>query len=119
MAWLIFLVAAFPEVGGDATIRSGLRGSNIALIVAGFITLGCYGLAVNSVKWDFSKLMGVYVAFFSGRQRFGGPVRFQGECSAVNLGRPGFDPCRWHDHSVRPAIGSPLDCDGFDRDVPL
>ncbi len=27
--------------------------------------LGCYGLVVNLVKWDFSKLMGVYVALFA------------------------------------------------------
>lgn len=27
--------------------------------------LGCYGLVVNSVKWDFSRLIGVYVAFFA------------------------------------------------------
>jgi len=65
LAWLIFLGAAILEVGGDATVRRGLRGSSIALIVAGFVALGCYGLVVNSVKWDFSKLIGVYVAFFA------------------------------------------------------
>jgi multidrug transporter EmrE-like cation transporter len=26
---------------------------------------GCYGLLVNSVKWDFSKVLGVYVGFFA------------------------------------------------------
>jgi drug/metabolite transporter superfamily protein YnfA len=65
LAWLIFLGAAILEVGGDATIRRGLRGSNVALIAAGFVALGCYGLVVNSVKWDFSRLIGVYVAFFA------------------------------------------------------
>ena len=65
LAWLIFLGAAILEVGGDATVRRGLRGSNLALIVAGFVALGCYGLVVNSVKWDFSKLLGVYVAVFA------------------------------------------------------
>jgi multidrug transporter EmrE-like cation transporter len=65
MAWLIFLVAALLEVGGDATVRRGLRGSNLALVAAGFVALGCYGIVVNSVKWDFSKLIGVYVAFFA------------------------------------------------------
>jgi multidrug transporter EmrE-like cation transporter len=65
LAWLIFLGAAILEVGGDATVRRGLRGSNIVFIIAGFVALGCYGLVVNSVKWDFSKLIGVYVAFFA------------------------------------------------------
>jgi len=65
IAWLVFLAAALLEVGGDATVRRGLRGSNVVLVVAGFIALGCYGLVVNSVKWDFSKLIGVYVAFFA------------------------------------------------------
>jgi drug/metabolite transporter (DMT)-like permease len=27
--------------------------------------LACYGLVINSVKWDFSKLLGVYVGFFA------------------------------------------------------
>ena len=64
-AWLIFLVAALMEVGGDALVRTGLRGRGILFIAAGFATLGTYGLVVNMVRWDFSKLLGVYVAFFS------------------------------------------------------
>ncbi len=35
------------------------------LIVAGFAMLGSYGLVVNLVPWDFSKLLGVYVAAFA------------------------------------------------------
>jgi drug/metabolite transporter superfamily protein YnfA len=65
IAWLIFVVAAVLEVGGDALIRKGLLGSNLAFIALGFVTLGCYGLVVNLVKWDFSKLLGVYVALFA------------------------------------------------------
>jgi multidrug transporter EmrE-like cation transporter len=63
--WLIFTAAAALEVGGDAVIRKGLKGSGLAAIVAGCVALGCYGLVVNVVKWDFSKLLGVYVAFFA------------------------------------------------------
>jgi uncharacterized membrane protein len=29
------------------------------------VVLGCYGLVVNVVTWDFSKLLGVYVALFA------------------------------------------------------
>jgi drug/metabolite transporter superfamily protein YnfA len=65
IAWTIFLIAAILEVGGDAAIRVGLRGSQPSRIVLGFLILGCYGLIVNLVKWDFSKLLGVYVALFA------------------------------------------------------
>jgi len=64
--WLVFIVAALLEVGGDAAIRRGLRGGGLLFIVTGFVILGTYGLVVNSAKsWDFSKLLGVYVAFFA------------------------------------------------------
>jgi len=65
IAWIIFIAAALLEVGGDALIRKGLKSPNLLLILIGFITLGCYGLVVNMVKWDFSKLLGVYVAVFA------------------------------------------------------
>jgi len=65
LAWLVFIGAALLEVGGDAVVRKGLRGSSLLIILAGFATLGCYGIVVNMVKWDFSKLLGVYVAVFA------------------------------------------------------
>lgn len=65
MAWLVFLVAAALEVLGDAVIRKGLRGGGLPLITLGFLMLGCYGLVVNRVPWDFSRLLGVYVGVFA------------------------------------------------------
>jgi drug/metabolite transporter superfamily protein YnfA len=65
VAWLIFIVAALLEVGGDAVVRRGLRGHSMVWILAGCATLAAYGLVVNSVKWDFSKLISVYVGFFA------------------------------------------------------
>lgn len=65
LAWVIFIGAAILEVGGDAVIRKGLRSSGLAIIVTGFVMLGCYGVVVNMVRWDFSKLLGVYVAIFA------------------------------------------------------
>jgi small multidrug resistance family-3 protein len=65
MIWCAFVAAAILEVGGDALIRKGLRGSGGAVIAAGCVVLACYGLMVNTVKWDFSKLLGVYVAVFA------------------------------------------------------
>jgi len=64
-AWLIFVVAALLEIGGDAVIRMGLRGRGLGWIALGFVILGGYGVVVNMVKWDFSRLLGVYVAVFA------------------------------------------------------
>ena len=63
--WIIFLTAAALEVGGDSIIRRGLRGGGGAWIALGCIMLAVYGLVVNAVHWDFSKLIGVYVAVFT------------------------------------------------------
>lgn len=65
LAWLIFIAAALLEVGGDAVVRKGLRGSGILVILMGAAMLGLYGVVVNMVKWDFSRLLGVYVAVFA------------------------------------------------------
>jgi small multidrug resistance family-3 protein len=65
VAWLIFAAAAVLEVAGDAVIRTGLRGGGPAVIAAGCLMLGCYGLVVNTLRWDFSRLLGVYVAMFA------------------------------------------------------
>ncbi len=64
-AWLVFVGSALLEVGGDAVVRKGLRGANVAIILAGGLMLAGYGLLVNTVRWDFSRLLGVYVAVFA------------------------------------------------------
>jgi drug/metabolite transporter superfamily protein YnfA len=61
----IFVAAALLEVGGDAIVRQGLRGQKWVLVLAGCLLLAVYGLVVNLVKWDFSKLLGTYVAVFA------------------------------------------------------
>ncbi len=63
--WLIFVAAAMLEVGGDFVVRRGLRARSAAWSLLGCGALACYGLLVNSVNWDFSKLLGVYVGFFA------------------------------------------------------
>jgi drug/metabolite transporter superfamily protein YnfA len=65
VAWLIFFGAAALEVSGDAVIRKGLHGGGWAFIAGGCLLLAGYGLIVNLVKWDFSKLLGVYVGVFA------------------------------------------------------
>jgi small multidrug resistance family-3 protein len=65
LAWLVFLGAAALEVGGDAVVRRGLRGGGVLLAAAGCLLLAGYGLLVNAVRWDFSRLLGSYVAVFA------------------------------------------------------
>jgi small multidrug resistance family-3 protein len=65
MREILFLVlAAALEVGGDALIRWGLRGPQKAGLALGALVLFGYGLSVNLPKWDFGRLMGVYIALF-------------------------------------------------------
>jgi drug/metabolite transporter superfamily protein YnfA len=65
LVWLVFAGAAVLEVGGDAVIRKGLWGKGLVFVGAGCVMLASYGILVNLVRWDFSKLLGVYVAVFA------------------------------------------------------
>jgi len=61
---LFLLLAAALEVGGDALVRFGLRNGRWTGLAAGALVLFGYGLSVNLPKWDFGRLMGVYIALF-------------------------------------------------------
>ena len=61
---LILSLAAILEVGGDALIRWGLKSGQNYGFVFGAIVLFAYGLVVNVPKWDFGRLLGVYIAAF-------------------------------------------------------
>ena len=61
---LLLVVAAGLEVGGDALVRWGLRGPQKVGLLLGAVVLFSYGLCVNLPKWDFGRLMGVYIAVF-------------------------------------------------------
>jgi drug/metabolite transporter superfamily protein YnfA len=62
---VLFVGAAVLEVAGDAMIRKGMRGSGVALVILGFAVLGSYGVVVNLLEIDFSKLLGAYVGIFA------------------------------------------------------
>jgi small multidrug resistance family-3 protein len=64
-AFLVLVIAAVLEVAGDAVIRKGLRGSGALLIALGFVVLGSYGVVVNLLNLDFSRLLGAYVGVFA------------------------------------------------------
>ena len=66
--FLILLVAAVLEAGGDALVRKGLQSptmvKQVEFILLGGLTLLGYGVVVNLPPWDFGKLLGIYVTLF-------------------------------------------------------
>jgi len=58
------VLAALLEVGGDALTRWGLKSGRWIGLLSGAVVLFAYGLSVNLPKWDFGRLMGVYIAVF-------------------------------------------------------
>ncbi|MBI4609765.1 MAG: hypothetical protein HY726_12235 [Candidatus Rokubacteria bacterium] len=61
MFWLV--VAALLEVGGDASMRLGLRGQAWGYAL-GSILLAAYGLLVNQPALHFGRLLGLYIVVF-------------------------------------------------------
>jgi drug/metabolite transporter superfamily protein YnfA len=64
---LLFL-AAVLEAAGDALMRLGIysptTGRRFVFFVVGCFVLATYGYTVNAPRWEFGRLLGVYVAFF-------------------------------------------------------
>ena len=64
-AFVLLVVAAVLEVGGDAAVRRGLVESRATWLLLGAASLVAYGFAVNwSRSVDFGRLLGVYIAVF-------------------------------------------------------
>jgi small multidrug resistance family-3 protein len=64
----VLLLAALLEAYGDSSFQTALyRTSGNRRIIAflgGAACLAAYGLVVNIPRWDFGKLLGIYVVFF-------------------------------------------------------
>jgi drug/metabolite transporter superfamily protein YnfA len=67
-AMVLLFTAALLEAGGDALMRAGIHstgfGRRSLFFLAGCVVLAAYGYTVNAPRWDFGRLLGVYVAFF-------------------------------------------------------
>jgi len=67
-ALFLLAIAAFLEAYGDSCFQSALyrtSGMSRALAFAGgAVSLAAYGLVVNAPRWEFGKLLGVYVVLF-------------------------------------------------------
>jgi len=76
VVWALMLVAAVFEVGGDALIRRGLTSGAALYVVVGFVVLGTYGVVVNLIGLDFSRLLGAYVGWFAAVSIIAGQLFF-------------------------------------------
>jgi hypothetical protein len=67
-ALLVLLLAAFLEAYGDSCFQTALYRSSGAFRATAFAMGACslvaYGLVVNVPRWDFGRLLGVYVVLF-------------------------------------------------------
>jgi hypothetical protein len=79
-AMLVLCLAAFLEAWGDSFFQvSFYRSSGVARVaafVAGCAVLGAYGSVVNVPRWEFGKLLGLYVVFFFVMAQVLNKVRF-------------------------------------------
>ena len=64
MAYLVLLIAALLEVGGDALVRWGMHGGRLLGFALGTAALVAYSVLVNLPRWDFGRLLGIYIVVF-------------------------------------------------------
>jgi len=79
-ALAVLAAAAFLEAYGDSFFQIGVHRSaglgRVAACGAGVAVLAAYGLMVNLPRWDFGRLIGVYVAVFFVMAQVLNKVRF-------------------------------------------
>jgi small multidrug resistance family-3 protein len=79
-AFVALTLAAFLEAHGDSFFQVGLhRSSGVGRVlpfVFGTVVLALYGMVVNVPRWDFGKLLGVYVVMFFLMAQLQAKVRF-------------------------------------------
>jgi drug/metabolite transporter superfamily protein YnfA len=79
-AFATLALAAWLEAFGDSYFQVGLHRSSgmarISALAAGVAVLALYGTLVNVPRWDFGRLLGVYVALFFLMAQILNKVRF-------------------------------------------
>lgn len=80
-AILILTIAAFLEALGDSFFQVAFYRSaglmRVLWFLVGMAVLASYGSVVNIPRWDFGKLLGVYVVLFFIMAQILNKVRFQ------------------------------------------
>ena len=64
----VLAIPAFLEAWGDSFFQAGFYRSSgftrVVMLLAGTVVLALYGSTVNVPRWNFGRLLGVYVALF-------------------------------------------------------
>jgi len=67
-AFLFLTLAAILESFGDSSFQSAMYHTTgparVVAVVTGALVLVAYGVMVNLPRWDFGRLIGIYVAVF-------------------------------------------------------
>jgi small multidrug resistance family-3 protein len=76
----VFTLAALLEAWGDSFFQTSFYRSSglgrVAAFAAGAAALAAYGSMVNAPRWEFGRLIGVYVALFFVMAQVVARVRF-------------------------------------------
>ena len=79
-AFLVLALAAYLEAHGDSFFQVAFYRSagigRVLWILAGAAVLALYGTVVNVPRWDFGKLLGVYVVLFFLMAQLQARIRF-------------------------------------------
>ena len=79
-ALAVLTLAAFLEAWGDSFFQVGFYRSSglgrVLALLAGAAVLAAYGSVVNVPRWDFGRLLGVYVVLFFLMAQILNKVRF-------------------------------------------
>jgi hypothetical protein len=79
-ALVVLTLAAFLEAWGDSFFQAGFYRSSgwgrVLALLAGAAVLAAYGSVVNVPRWDFGKMLGVYVVLFFLAAQLLNKVRF-------------------------------------------
>jgi hypothetical protein len=82
-AFSLLALAAFLEAFGDSLFQSGIHRSgglpSGLFFLSGTVILALYGFTVNIPRWDFGRLLGVYVVLFFMLAQVLAKVRFHQE----------------------------------------
>jgi len=79
-AFAVLALAAYLEAHGDSFFQVGFYRSSgwgrVLWLLAGTVVLALYGSVVNAPRWEFGKLLGVYVVLFFLMAQLQAKVRF-------------------------------------------
>jgi len=68
VTYLVLACAALLEAGGDLLVRRGMEHpaptGRLLWMALGGVVLFAYGCVVNAPRWEFGRLLGIYVTLF-------------------------------------------------------